>query len=282
MPDLPPRPIPASSSHRAPDSPSVPASPHPPISPSAPLRILLVDDHGLFAEGLQNLLQAGGYPVIGVASDGLEALQVARALRPDLILMDIRMPNCNGLEATRLLQAELPEIQIVMLTTSAEDADLFEALKCGASGYLLKNLKPNELFDYLEGLARGEAPLSPELSARLLREFTRVATTLDEHNRVLEKQPPPDGSSSQNRQKTDGSPGAEGEASRPSPEVELTPRQRQILEMIANGSSYKEVGNALHVSENTVKYHMGKILQRLHAKNRAQVMAYILHDQQKK
>ena len=145
------------------------------------MRILLADDHGLFVEGLQNLLQAGGYAVVGAAYDGLEALKLARALHPDLILMDIRMPNCDGLKATRLIKTELPEIQIVMLTTSAEDADLFEALKSGACGYLLKNLKPNELFDYLTGLERGEAPLSPELSARLLREFARQAAELDEH-----------------------------------------------------------------------------------------------------
>src|SRR5512136_1012207 len=126
------------------------------------MKILLADDHGLFVEGLQNLLQAGGYEVLGTAFDGLEAAQLARDLHPDLILMDIRMPNCNGLEATRMIQAELPEIRIVMLTTSAEEADLFEALKCGASGYLLKNLKPNVLFSYLQGLERGEAALSRE------------------------------------------------------------------------------------------------------------------------
>jgi DNA-binding NarL/FixJ family response regulator len=257
----------------------MPDSPPPPVPVSPVLRILLADDHGLFAEGLQNLLQAGGYSVVGVASDGLEALQLARALHPDLILMDIRMPDCDGLEATRLIQAELPEIQIVMLTTSAEDADLFEALKSGASGYLLKNLKPNELFAYLEGLARGEAPLSPELSARLLREFSRQATALEEHNQMLEKQTPsPDGSDSRGAREPYRAPEAdEGASGRPL-EVELTPRQRQILEMIAEGASYKEVGAALHVSENTVKYHMGEILQRLHVRNREQVVAYALRN----
>ena len=98
------------------------------------MRILLVDDHTLFLEGLSNLLKAGGFQVVGIAHDGLEALQLARALHPDSILMDIRMPRCDGIAATRLIKAELPEIKIVMLTTSAEDAGLFEALKCGASG----------------------------------------------------------------------------------------------------------------------------------------------------
>jgi len=218
------------------------------------MRILLADDHGLFVEGLQNLLQAGGYEVIGAAYDGLEALQLARSLHPDLIFMDIRMPKCNGLEATRLIKTELPEIQIVMLTTSAEDADLFEALKSGANGYLLKNLKAEQLFDYLAGLERGEAPLSRELSARLLHEFSQQAVELDAlKDRVGFNKP-------------SGSDTGE----------ELTSRQLEILEMVVGGLSYKEAGAALHISENTVKYHMGEILQRLHAKNRAQVVAYAL------
>jgi DNA-binding NarL/FixJ family response regulator len=219
------------------------------------MRILLADDHGLFVEGLQNLLQAGGYKVVGAAYDGLQALQLARSLHPDLILMDIRMPNCNGLKGTRLIKTELPEIQIVMLTISAEDADLFEALKSGACGFLLKNLKPNELFEYLAGLERGEAPLSPELSGRLLCEFTRQAAELEEHKTDV-----------QNFQ-------------RPSvidSGFDLTARQSEILELVAQGLSYKEIGATLYVSENTVKYHMREILQRLHAKNREQVVAYAI------
>lgn len=214
------------------------------------MKILLVDDHGLFLEGLGNLLRAGGYQVVGAARDGVEALQLARGLHPDVILMDIRMPRCDGLCATRLIHAEMPEIKIVMLTTSAEDADLFEALKNGASGYLLKNLEPNELFDYLAGLDRGEAPLSRELSARLLTEFAHQANALDEHA------------------------GTDLLGALPGPE--LTPRQREILGLVAGGSSYKEVAATLNLSENTVKYHMGEILQRLHLKNREQVVAYAL------
>lgn len=220
-------------------------------------RILLVDDHGLFLEGLQNLLRAGGYPVAGTARDGLEALELARELRPDIILMDIRMPRCDGLCATRMIHAELPEIKIVMLTTSAEDADLFEALKSGASGYLLKNLATSQLFDFLSGLSRGEAPLSRELSARLLTEFTHQAAALDERG-----------------------PAAHADASKTAniaaTELDLTARQREVLELVADGLSYKEIGTKLALSENTVKYHMGEILQRLHLKNRAQATAYAL------
>jgi two-component system NarL family response regulator len=212
------------------------------------MRILLADDHGLFLEGLQNLLRAGGYQVVGAAHDGMEALQLARSLHPDVILMDVRMPGRDGLTATRLVQAEMPEIKIVMLTTSAQDEDLFEAIKSGASGYLLKNLEPNELFDYLGGLSRGEAPLSRELSARLLREFARQADALDEHAATGLQDGPP--------------------------APELTPRQREILVLVGDGRTYKEVGAALNLSENTVKYHMGEVLQRLHLKNREQVLAY--------
>jgi DNA-binding NarL/FixJ family response regulator len=225
-----------------PDAPRVPDSPH--------LRILLADDHSLFLEGLSNLLRAGGYTVVGAARDGLEAVQLARSLHPDILLMDIRMPNCDGLTATRLIQAELPEIKIIMLTTSAEDADLFEALRNGASGYLLKNLQPNELFDYLAGIGRGEAALSRELSARVLAEFAHQAARLDE--RTAQELP--------------------GATASP----ELTPRQHEILGLVADGLSYKEIGAALNLSENTIKYHMGEILQRLHLKNREQVLAYAL------
>jgi two-component system NarL family response regulator len=228
------------------------------------MRILLADDHGLFLEGLHNLLQAGGYEVVGVAYDGLEALQLARKLHPDLILMDIRMPHCSGLEATRLIKTELPEIQVVILTTSAENTDLFEALKSGASGYLLKNLKPNVLFNYLEGLARGEAPLSRELSTYLLKEFTQQAMDLDDHKRMLNNYPEKDEENTLIKDHEE------------KPGYSLTTRQREILEMVVAGLSYKEVGAALHLSENTVKYHMGGIIRCLHLKNREQVVAYAL------
>jgi two-component system NarL family response regulator len=214
------------------------------------MKILLVDDHGLFLEGLSNLLRAGGYQVIGAARDGLEALELARSSHPDVILMDIRMPGCDGLCATRLIHAEMPTIKIVILTTSTEEADLFEAIKSGASGYLLKNLETAQLFDYLAGLERGEAPLSRELSSRILAEFAHQAAALDELTAAPLPSAPPD--------------------------PELTPRQREILEMVAGGLSYKEVAAALYLSENTIKYHMGEVLQRLHLKNREQAVAYAL------
>jgi DNA-binding NarL/FixJ family response regulator len=210
------------------------------------MKILLVDDHILFLEGLQSLLKAGKYSVAGVANDGLKALELARHLHPDVILMDIRMPKLDGLIATRLIKTEMPEIQIVILTSSIEDTDLFEAIRSGASGYLLKNLQPNELFDYLEGLTRGEAPLSHEISALLLREFSRQADALDKVEAAS------------------------------LPTTNLTARQQEILDLAAKGKTYKEIAAILVVSEHTVKYHMREILDRLHLKNREQVVAYAL------
>jgi len=205
------------------------------------MKVLLVDDQPLFLEGLQNLRAARGIEVVGTAADGLEALEKARALRPDVILMDVQMPRCNGLTATRLIKAEMPEVQIVMLTVSEEDEDLFEAIKSGASGYLLKSLDADDFFQLLSGLEQGEAPLSPGLAAKILEEFARH---------------PPAGSETCGRIQ------------------ELTRRQTAVLTLVAQGLTYNEVGETLCISERTVKYHMGEIVKRLHLQNRAEVIAY--------
>ncbi len=209
------------------------------------MRVLLVDDHPLFLDGLRNLLDARGVEVAGVARDGLEALELARALRPDVILMDIQMPRCDGLRATRLIKAELPEIKIVMLTISAADQYLFEAIKSGAAGYLLKTLDTDEFFELLLGLARGETPLSPGIAARVLGEFARQT----------------------------GGASPAGSAAGPD-KAGLSPRQMQILDLVSQGLLYKEVGKALGLTERTIKYHMGEIVQQLQLHNRAEVLAY--------
>lgn len=213
------------------------------------MRVLLVDDHALFLEGLQNLLAAHGIQVAGTARDGLEALEKTRLLAPDLILMDIRMPRYDGLAATRLIKAEFPDCKIVILTTSSDEADLYEAIKSGACGYLLKSLEANSFLAYLEGVLRGEAVIAPEMAGALFKEFARQAGQLD-------------GSGSD--------PG--GERGEPT----LTHRQLQILELVAHGLTYKEVANKLNLSEHTVKYHMGEILHSLHLKNREQVITYAI------
>lgn len=219
-----------------------------PSSVAPRLRILLVDDHPLFLDGLNNLLRGRGLQVVGTARNGLEALEKARNLHPDVILMDVQMPVCDGLCATRLITAELPEIKIVMLTMSSDDDDLFEAIKSGASGYLLKTEDTEEFFKRLMDVERGEPPLSPGLAARILRLFG--------HQQVAQ----PSGS---NLLSTDGLP------------IEsLSPRELEVLTLVAQGMTYKEVGAQLHLSERTIKYHMGEIIARLHMENRAQVIEY--------
>ena len=209
------------------------------------MKVLLVDDHLLFLEALQNLLAARGIEVAGTARDGLDALAQARALRPDVILMDIGMPRCDGLAATRAIKAELPDVKIVMLTVSAEDEDLFEAIKSGASGYLLKSLDAGQFFELLSDLERGEVVLSNGMATRVLEEFARQAGRAEPATEVGEEDTPG-----------------------------LTPRQREVLTLVARGLKYKEVAAALCLSESTIKYHMGEILERLHLRNRAQAIAY--------
>ncbi|HOU14790.1 MAG TPA: response regulator transcription factor [Anaerolineae bacterium] len=206
------------------------------------MQVLLVDDHPLFVDGLRDLLTRRGITVVGVARDGLEALQQARVLRPEIILMDIQMPNCDGLAATRLIKAELPAIKIVMLTMLEDDENLFEAIKSGACGYLLKTLDTNDFMQLLEGLARGESPLAPGLASKILQELAHSPRAAASGADTLL--------------------------------AELTSRQRQILELAAQEMTYKEIGATLGLAERTIKYHMGEIVQRLHLENRAQVVAY--------
>lgn len=221
----------------------------PPLS--QPLRVLLVDDHLLLLEGLANLLEAHGISVVGTAKDGLEATAMARKTDPDVILMDIRMPHCNGLEATRRIKAEKPQARIVILTTSTEDQDLFDAIKSGACGYLLKSMEADELVECLQQAQQGIPPFSPGLASKLLDEFARMAG------------PAPEAGISP----VESSPDRE-------PADRLTARQREVLTLVSNGQSYKEVGYRLGLSPRTIKYHMAEIMQQLHFENRAQVLAY--------
>jgi DNA-binding NarL/FixJ family response regulator len=231
-------------------------SPYPaPTSP--PLRILLADDHRLVIEGVSNLLAAHGVEVLGIAGDGLEAVAMAQALHPDLILMDIRMPRCDGLEATRRIKARQPEIKIVMLTTSAEDADLFESIKSGATGYLIKSISGDAFIEALRGLEQGIPPFSPGLAARLLSEFARLAEG--------------------GKEGKTGAPGEDEtwrEGGRDRERGYLTGRQMEVLRLVASGFTYKEVGSRLALSERTVRYHMAEIMERLHLEHRSQVIAY--------
>ncbi len=206
-------------------------------------RVLLADDHPLFRDGVAALLQARGFEVVGEASDGLEALELTRQLHPDLVLMDINMPRLNGLDATRLITTERPNTGVVMLTVSDDDENLFEAIKSGAQGYVLKNTDTQTFFDLLDGVARGEAPISRRLAGKILHEFARKAAE--------EKEPV-------------------------GREEELSEREKEVLRFVAEGLTNRNIAARLSLSENTIKYHLKNILQKLHLRNRAQAVAYAL------
>ena len=215
------------------------------------MRVLVVDDHRLLSEGVSNLLAAHDIEVLGVANDGVEAITLTQELNPDVILMDIRMPRCDGLSATRQIKALRPEIKILMLTTSAEDQDLFESVKSGAAGYLLKSISGNAFIEALRGLEQGTPPFSPGLASRLLSEFAKLSGTEE---------------------------GLSGPTSRPKAKEGqpngLTERQTQVLRLVAQGLTYREVGERLALSERTIRFHMTEIISRLHLQNRNQVLAY--------
>jgi len=235
-----------------PDSPPISTFTNP-ISALPPLRVLLVDDHALFLEGLRNLLISENIQVVGLAHDGFEALEQARRLHPDVILMDIQMPRCDGVAATRLIHAELPDCKIVILTMSEDEQNLFEAIKSGASGYLLKRLDAHQFFTYLAELQAGHPPFSPGLAEKILKEFAQQSARSGSQSLPSEPAAPQES----NTQKT-----------------VLSSRQIQILTLVAQGQTYRQVAETLGLAERTVKYHMAEILDCLHLQNRAQVIAY--------
>ena len=222
----------------------------------SPLRVLIADDHPLMVDGLCSLLEAYGIEVVGTVDNGQDAVNETLRLAPDLVLMDIRMPICDGLSATRLIKAQRPEMKILMITTSAEDEDLFEAVKSGACGYLLKSTRGADFIEALSGLKKGIPPFSPGLAERLLREFSRL---------------------SESSAKGEGEKEKVNERVAPKPENtggKLTERQSDVLRLVASGLTYKEVGVRLALSEATVRYHMSEIMRLLHLENRNQVIAY--------
>jgi len=202
-----------------------------------PIRLLLADDHTLFRKGLASLFaKEPGFEVIGEAENGAEAIRKAQADKPDLVLMDIHMTGVNGLEATRQITNALPGTRVVMLTISEEDKDVFEAIKCGAHGYLSKKVEPEKLRELLEGVFRGEAPLSGATAARILKEFAAKTS----------------------------------KGSEATPVDDLTTREKEVLQLLATGLTNKEIGTKLDIAENTVKNHLKNILAKLHLQNRVQ------------
>jgi DNA-binding NarL/FixJ family response regulator len=203
------------------------------------MKLLIADDHTLFRESLRGLLASRGFEIVGEARDGREAVEATRRLKPDIVLMDLSMPKLDGLAATRLISAEMPQVKVIILTASEEDAQLFEAIKSGAQGYLLKSLDSQDFFSLLEGVGRGEPALTPVLAGKLLQEFARPAPS---------------------------------EAPDP---VALTSRESEVLKRLVSGvTSNRKLAEDLGVSENTVKFHVRHILDKLHLHNRAQVVGF--------
>jgi DNA-binding NarL/FixJ family response regulator len=208
------------------------------------VRILIADDHPLFRDGLRSLLTAQGHEVVGEAHNGHEAVELAQKLRPELVLMDVSMPELDGIGATRQISMELPDVKVVILTASDQDETLFEAIKAGAQGYLQKNLEADEFFELLDRVTRGEPGLTPLLARKLLQEFAK--------------------------------PVAEPKVSENMPDA-LTVREREVLELMVEGvTSNRKLAKRHDHSENTVKFHVRNILDKLHLHNRAQVVGYAL------
>jgi DNA-binding NarL/FixJ family response regulator len=203
----------------------------------SPVRVMLADDHALFREGLAGIITAQpDLEVVGEASDGLEAIVMAQELKPDLILMDIQMPGCDGLEATLKIKKALPETVIVMLTVRDDEEKLFETIKYGAQGYLLKNIRSRELLEMIRGAMRGEAAITPAIAGRMLEEFRRLSRSVTD---VIPEE-------------DDG----------------LTQREGEVLALVAKGLSDKEIAAKLSISVHTVKSHLRNILARLQVNNR--------------
>jgi two-component system nitrate/nitrite response regulator NarL len=209
------------------------------------LRVLLVDDQALFRRALATLISAQfDMTVVGEGENGRDALEKVRALRPDIVVMDVNMPVASGVEGVNAIRQAGITTPIVMLTVSEDDDDLFESIKAGANGYLLKNVRPEQLFEDLRGVMRGEAPIAPAVATKLL-------TAL----------------------RTGGIP-LRGQPQAAAQDSVLTRRESEILQLVADGLSNKEIANQLTITEGTVKNHVHNALEKLHLTNRVQAAAY--------
>ena len=209
------------------------------------LRVLLVDDQPLFRKALAGLVNAQfDMTVAGEAENGIEALERVRALEPDVVIMDVNMPVAGGVEGVRAIRGAGFGTKIVMLTISEEDDDLFDAIRAGANGYLLKNIRPEALFDDLRGVMRGEAPIAPAIAHKLLDALR------------------------------DGPPRSHAPSGPRDGETALTRRETEILQLVSGGLSNKEIANRLTITEGTVKNHVHNALEKLHLTNRTQAAAY--------
>ena len=212
-----------------------------------PIRVLIVDDHALFRRGLiQVLLGEDGIEVVGEGDDGEDAVRKAEELVPDVILMDVRMPRVSGIDATKRLAESLPAARILMLTVSDEEDDLYEAIKAGAAGYLLKEISIEEVADAVRAVMQGQTLITPSMASKLIQEFNNLAKR------------------------------AEARYSFPSPK--LTERELDTLKLVAQGLTNREIGEELSISENTVKNHVRNILEKLHLHSRMEAVMYAVKE----
>ncbi len=211
------------------------------------IRVLVVDDHALFRRGLQMVLEGeDDIEVVGEAGDGAEAIEKAEDTAPDVVLMDVRMPKRSGIEATRVIKDTIPSAKILMLTISDEEADLYEAIKAGASGYLLKVMSIDEVAGAVRQVYLGQSLISPSMASKLLNEFAAMVKKRDERTHV--------------------------------PGPRLTERELEVLKLVAKGMNNRDIGQELFISENTVKNHVRNILEKLHLHSRMEAVVYAVRE----
>jgi DNA-binding NarL/FixJ family response regulator len=211
------------------------------------IRVMIVDDHALFRRGLKMVLDnEDGIDVVGEAGDGAEAVTMAEETVPDVILMDVRMPKRSGIEATTSLKEVLPNAKILMLTVSDEEADLYEAIKAGASGYLLKEISIEEVADAVRAANAGQSLISPSMASKLLTEFASMVKRGDEKEAL--------------------------------PGPRLTNRELEVLKLVAKGLNNRDIAGQLYISENTVKNHVRNILEKLHLHSRMEAVVYAVRE----
>ena len=224
-----------------------PAVPGTALSQGEAIRVLVVDDHALFRRGLEMVLgQEDDITVVGEAGDGAEALELARELTPDIVLMDIRMPRRDGIEACTAIKDAVPSAKIIMLTISDEEADLYEAIKAGATGYLLKEISIDEVATAIRAVAGGQSLISPSMASKLLTEFASMVKRSDERQQV--------------------------------PAPRLTDRELQVLRLVARGLNNRDIAKELFISENTVKNHVRNILEKLQLHSRMEAVMYAVKE----
>ena len=211
------------------------------------IRVMICDDHALFRRGLIMVLEAeDDIEIVAEAEDGRDAVDRVADVSPDVVLMDVRMPEVDGIEATGLIAERAPSAKILMLTVSDEESDLYEAIKAGASGYLLKEISIEEVASAVRAVVAGQSLISPSMAAKLLTEFSNLAKRADERTTV--------------------------------PTPRLTEPRLEVLRLVAQGMSNREIAGELYISENTVKNHVRNILEKLHLHTRMEAVMYAVRE----